>query len=172
MKDLVNGIIFIIFLFSIPVVFAEEYQDLGVKVETVADNLTIPWSIDWLPDGSIIFTERNGNVRIIENGKLLEEPLLSLGVGGVEGGMLGIAVDPKFEENNFIYLYYTYNEFLSTINKLVRFQFIDGVLTENKILLDGIPGGPFHDGGRIQFGPDGKLYITTGKQEIQNWLKI
>ena len=163
MKEIVNGIILIIFLFTVPVVFAEEYQDLGVKVETVADNLTVPWSIDWLPDGSVIFTERNGNVRIIENGKLLEEPLLSLGVGGVEGGMLGIAVDPKFEENNFIYLYYTYNEFLSTINKLVRFQFIDGVLTENKILLDGIPGGPFHDGGRIQFGPDGKLYITTGE---------
>ncbi len=163
MNGLLYGVIFIIFLFSIPVALAQEYHDLGVKVDIVADNLTIPWSIDWLPDGTVIFTERNGHIRIIENGTLLNEPILSLGVGGVEGGMLGIAVDPKFEENNFIYIYYTYNEFLSTINKLVRFQFTDGELTEDKILLDGIPGGPFHDGGRIQFGPDGKLYITTGE---------
>ena len=156
------GIVFVICAFTIPAVFAQEYQDLEVRVETVADNLTIPWSIDWLPDGTILFTERNGHLRIIQDGELLEEPLLSLGVGGVEGGMLGMAVDPKFEENNFIYIYYTYNEFLSTINKLVRFQLVDEMLTEDKILLDGIPGGPFHDGGRIQFGPDGKLYITTG----------
>ncbi|MCV0410441.1 sorbosone dehydrogenase family protein [Nitrosopumilus sp.] len=156
-------IIFVVILFSIPIAFAQEYPEIGVKVETVAENLTIPWSIDWLPDGTILFTERNGHLRVIQNGELLEDPLLSLGVGGVEGGMLGVAVDPDFEENNFIYLYYTYNEFLSTINKLVRFQLADGKLTEDKILLDGIPGGPFHDGGRIQFGPDGKLYITTGE---------
>ena len=162
MDVILKWIIFVI-LFTIPTAFGQEYQELGVKVETVADNLTIPWSIDWLPNENILFTERNGHLRIIQDGELLEEPLLSLGVGGVEGGMLGIAVDPKFEENNFIYLYYTYNEFLSTINKLVRFQFVDGVLTEDKVLLDGIPGGPVHDGGRIQFGPDGKLYITTGE---------
>ena len=155
-------IIFVIFLFTVNAAFAQEYRDLGIKVDIIADNLTIPWSIDWLPDGTILFTERNGHLRIIQNGELLEEPLLSLGVGGIEGGMLGITVDPEFKENNFIYLYYTYNEFLSTKNKLVRFQLVDGILTENKILLDGIPGGPFHDGGRIQFGPDGKLYITTG----------
>jgi glucose/arabinose dehydrogenase len=159
----VKEIIFAVILFSIPMAFAQEYPETGVKVETVAENLTIPWSIDWLPDGTILFTERNGHLRVIQNGELLEDPLLSLGVGGVEGGMLGVAVDPDFEENNFIYLYYTYNEFLSTTNKLARFQLVDGKLTEDKILLDGIPGGPFHDGGRIQFGPDGKLYITTGE---------
>ncbi len=131
------------------------------KIETVAENLTVPWSIDWLPDGTALFTERVGNLRAIQDG-IVQEPLLSLGVGGEEGGMLGLAVDPDFEENNFIYLYYTYNEFLSTLNKLVRYQLVDGMVTEDKVLLDGIPGGPYHDGGRIQFGPDGKLYITTG----------
>jgi len=93
----------------------------------------------------------------------LKEPLLSIDVGGVEGGLLGIVVDPNYAENKYIYLYYTYNEFLSTTNKLVRYQLSDGQITEDKILLDGIPGGPFHDGGRIKFGPDGKLYITTGE---------
>ena len=160
MKKLVLSLIL---LSSIPVAFAQEYPKLEVKIEVIADNLTIPWSIDWLPDGTILFTERNGNLRIIQHGILLEEPLLTLGVGGVEGGMLGITVDPKYSENNFIYIYYTYNELLSTYNKLVRYQFFDGVLVEDKILLDKIPGGPFHDGGRIQFGPDGKLYVTTGE---------
>ncbi|HEY5735666.1 MAG TPA: PQQ-dependent sugar dehydrogenase [Nitrosopumilus sp.] len=160
MKELVLSIIF---LSLIPVTFAQEYPELQVKVETIADNLTVPWSIDWLPDGTILFTERNGNLRIIQHGILLQEPLLSLNVGGFEGGMLGITVDPNYSENNYIYLYYTYNELLSTKNKLVRYQFLDGVLIEDRILIDDIPGGPFHDGGRIQFGPDKKLYVTTGE---------
>ena len=159
MKEIV--ILFVV-LSLIPLAFAQEYPELGVTVETVAEKLTIPWSIDWLPDGSILFTERNGNLRIIQD-NVLQEPLLSLGVAGVEGGLLGVTVDPDFENNNYIYLYYTYNEFLSTINKVVRYQLNDGKITEDKVLIDGIPGGPFHDGGRIQFGPDGKLYITTGE---------
>ena len=146
-----------------PTALAQEYPELGVRVEVVAKDLTVPWSMDWTPDGMIIFTERNGNLRIIQDGHLLQDPLLSLGVGGVEGGMLGVAVDPAYSENHFIYLYFTQNKFLSTTNKLVRYQLSDGVLTENKVLIEGIPGGPFHDGGRIQFGPDGKLYVTTGE---------
>jgi len=134
----------------------------GFRVETVAENLTIPWSIDWTPDGTALFTERNGNLRAIQNGELLQEPLLTLGVGAGEGGLLGVAVDPDFEQNNYIYLYYTYTEFTTTLNKVVRYQVNDGAVTEDKVLIDGIPGASYHDGGRIQFGPDGKLYITTG----------
>jgi glucose/arabinose dehydrogenase len=160
----VKEIIFAIILFMvIPAANAQEYPEIGVKVETVAENLTIPWSIDWVSDEIILFSERNGNLRMIQNGELQDEPLLSLGVGGVEGGMLGIAVDPNYSDNNYIYVYYTYNELISTTNKLVRYQLNNGIITEDKVLLDGIPGGPFHDGGRIQFGPDGKLYITTGE---------
>ena len=142
--------------------FAQEYPELGVKVDTIADNLRIPWSIDWAPDGTIFFTEREGDLRVIRDGKLQEKPLLSLRVGGVEGGLLGIAVDPNYSENHYIYLYYTYNELITTSNKVVRYQVVGKEIIEDKILVDGIPGGPFHDGGRIQFGPDGKLYITTG----------
>jgi len=157
-------ILFVIFIFSsIPFVFAQEYPDLGVKVETVAENLDIPWSIVWDPDGTIFFTERNGNVRIIQDGIVSEKPILSLDVGGGEGGLLGIALDPNYSENHYIYLYYSYQNFLSTENRVVRYFESNLTLSEDKVIIDKIPGGPFHDGGRIQFGPDGKLYITTGE---------
>ncbi len=149
---------------SSEIIQSDEQQQFisGYKIETVAENLTIPWSIDWLPDGTALFTERNGYLREIQNGKLVQEPLLSLGVGSGEGGLLGVAVDPQFEQNNYIYLYYTYNELVSISNKVVRYQLVNGEVTEDKVLIDGIPGASYHDGGRIQFGPDGKLYITTG----------
>ena len=149
-------------LLVVPAASAQEYPELGVMVETVAENLRIPWSIDWTPDGTALFTERGGDLRAIQDGVLVPEPLLSVEVSGVEGGLLGVAVDPDFGDNRYVYLYYTYNEFISTANKVVRYQFADGVVAEDMVLIDGIPGGPFHDGGRIQFGPDGKLYITTG----------
>jgi len=100
---LVKEIIFTAVLFSIiPVAFAQEYPELGVKVETIAENLTIPWSIDWTLDGTIFFTERNGNLRVIENGVLVNDPILSLSVGGVEGGMLGVTVDPNYSLELFV----------------------------------------------------------------------
>jgi len=154
---------FIIFFSSIPLAFSQEFPELGVKVEIVADNLDIPWAIDWAPDGTIFFTERNGNLKVIKDGIVLENPILTLDVGGVEGGLLGITLDPNFSENHYVYLYYTYNEFLSTQNKLVRYIESNLTLSEDKILLDEIPGGAFHDGGRIKFGPDEKLYVTTGE---------
>lgn len=156
-------VIFIVTIFSlVPFVFAQEYPDLGVKVETVAENLDIPWSIVWTPDGTIFFTERNGDLRVIQDGIVLEKPVLSLEVGGSEGGLLGIALDPNYSENHFIYLYYTYNNFLETKNKVVRYVESNLILSEDKVLIENIPGGPIHDGGRLKFGPDGKLYITTG----------
>ena len=161
-KKVIIGIM-VLFSLTIPTIFAQEYPELGVRVETVAENLTIPWSIAWTPDGKLFFTERTGNLRIIENGILEKEPVLSLGVGGVEGGLLGIAVDPDYSENNYIYIYYTYNEFLSSSNKVVRYIVDDKEVREDKILIDKIPAGPFHDGGRIEFGADKKLYITTGE---------
>lgn len=157
------GIIFgMIFLISVPNSFSQTFEEYGIKVETIADKLQIPWEMVFSPDGRIFFTERTGSLRVIENSKLNSEPIASFNVGGGEGGLLGVALDPNFKENHYVYLYQTYNEFLSTFNKVVRYKESDNKLGDEKILIDKIPGASYHDGGRIKFGPDGKLYITTG----------
>jgi len=138
-------------------VFADE-----IKVEVIAENLTIPWEIEFAKDGKIFFTERIGNLRVIENNILKQEPILKLDVSGGEGGLLGLALDPNFEENHYIYLYYTYSDFFSTYNKVVRYTESENELSEAFVLVDKIPGTSYHDGGRIKFGPDGMIYITTG----------
>ncbi len=162
MEKYVIFLVVFLSIFSMPGVFGQNYDQYGIHVETIADNLQIPWSMVFSPDGRIFFTERTGTVRVIEDGKLSPNPVASFSVGGGEGGLLGIALDPNFEENHFVYLYQTYNEFLSTFNKVVRYKETGNKLGDEKILIDKIPGASYHDGGRIKFGPDGKLYITTG----------
>ena len=174
----------IIFSLFLTIFFEISYaEESNYNVEIVAENLNIPWAIDFAPDGRIFFTERSGGettgttregtIRIIENGNLLDEPALTLTVERREGGVLGLALDPNFDENHYVYVYYTKKfapfpkDFLSEkFNRLSRFVEIDNKLENEKILIDKIPGSHTHDGGRISFGPDGKLYATTGDIKI------
>lgn len=139
------------------------------SISTVAENLEIPWGLVFLPDKSIMFTERPGRVRFIDSGGTLrQEPIVNISdvyaVG--EGGLLGIAVHPNFSRNHFIYLYYSYRENGADMeNKVVRYVFDGKKITDQKIIVDRIPGSSNHDGGRIKFGPDGYLYITTGDSQ-------
>jgi glucose/arabinose dehydrogenase len=159
-------VVFLVFAISIITigsfnnVSGQEFENY--KVETIAENLEIPWEIVFAPDGRIFFTERVGNLRLIEDGQLNPEPVTSIDVGIGEGGLLGLELDPNFEQNHYLYLYYTYFEFPFTYNKVVRYIEKDNVLDDGIILVDKIPGAAWHDGGRIKFGPDEKLYITTG----------
>ncbi len=146
----------------LPVESPPAYPGFGVRVETVAQDLTVPWSIDWLPDGTALFTERLGYLKLIQNGTTDPTALLLRQSTSLVGGMLGVAVDPNFEENNYIYLYRTYNEGDILLNKLVRYTLTDGRVANEYTVLDNIPGAVFENGGRIQFGPDWKIYITTG----------
>lgn len=135
------------------------------RVEVVARNLEIPWSLAFTPDGRLLFTERPGRVRVIENGRLREQPLAT--IPGVlhrgEGGLMGLALDPAFGQNHTLYLCYTYrNSTGGTSNRVVRYREEAGPLVEPKTLVDNVPGALFHNGCRLRFGADGKLYVTTG----------
>jgi glucose/arabinose dehydrogenase len=132
---------------------------------SVARNLEIPWALDFLPDGSIAFTERAGRVKLIDAREgLLPEPLLTIDevAHRGEGGLLGIAIHPNYSQNQFIYVYYTYQNGQGLANQVVRFRKQGRTLLDKKAIIDNIPGASRHNGGRIKFGPDGLLYITTG----------
>lgn len=135
------------------------------QTEVLAENLNVPWDIAFLPDGDILFTERNGNVKqLFFTTDKHVETIGSIDVKQVgESGLHGIALHPSFEANRYVYLYYTYsgNE-NNTLNRVSRFTYANGNLSDETIILDAIPGAMFHDGGRIRFGPDEFLYITTG----------
>ncbi len=137
------------------------------EVEIVATNLDVPWSMDFLPDGSLIFTERRGTINVLQNGTV-ERIGTVPSTSTAEGGFLGLAVHPEFEENNFVYLYYTYRiETGELYNKVVRARLTANTLTEERVIIDKIPGAQNHNGGRIKFGPEGLLYITTGDAQIR-----
>ena len=134
----------------------------------IADNLEIPWDIAFLPDGDIVATERNGTLsRIRKDGTRIHITQVGAHHRG-EGGLLGVAIHPLFEENNYIYLYSTQQIEQGTINRVERFTLHDTDLSNNKVIIDTIPGAIYHDGGRIDFGPDGYLYITTGDATTPN----
>ena len=133
------------------------------KVETVIPNLEIVWSIVWTPDGRMIFTERPGRVRVYENGKLRPEPLFT--VPDVEprgeSGLMSVALHPQFAANHLLYLSYAYNAGGQLV-RVVRYRETPAGFTDRKVIIENIPAAQFHAGCRLRFGPDGKLYITTG----------
>ena len=134
----------------------------GLRVETVAENLDTPWEVAFAPDGRIFVTERPGTVRVIEDGELREEPYARLGADELgEGGQLGLALDPNFEQNDTLYAYYTTEEPAGATNRIVRLVEKNGRAVKRETLLS-MPASSIHDGGRIAFGPDGKLYATIG----------
>ncbi len=151
-KILISPIILLILFLTYAVNSDNNYS-------TVIDNLTIPWAIDFLPDSTMIFTERTGSVKIKKNDSVKVIKTINVAHTG-EAGLLGIAVDPDFNQNRFVYVYYTYKNNGLT-NRVSRFYYSDSLLNEH-ILIDNIPGAKFHDGGRVKFGPDQLLYITTG----------
>lgn len=136
---------------------------VSFRVETVVGNLQVPWSIVWTPDGRMIFTERAGRVRVYERGKLQPEPLFT--VPDVEptgeSGLMSVALHPQFASNHLLYLSYAYKGDGQCV-RVVRYRETPNGLSERTIIIENIPAAQFHAGCRLRFGPDDKLYITTG----------
>jgi glucose/arabinose dehydrogenase len=141
-----------------------------MRVETVAENLEIVWSIRFAPDGRMFFTERPGRVRVIENGKLRIAPLFTVPDVELSGesGLMGMVLHPKFAENRFLYLACAYQANGKQAVKVVRYRETGETLTDAKTIIEMIPAARYHAGTRLGFGPDGKLYMTTGDATNQS----
>ncbi|MGM0439445.1 MAG: PQQ-dependent sugar dehydrogenase, partial [Patescibacteria group bacterium] len=129
--------------------------------EVIAQDLEIPWEIVFLSDQEMLVTQRPGKVLLIGEGEEYEiEEVRHVG----EGGLLGMDTHPNFEENGYLYLYMT----SESENKVDRYVFDGESLVFDQNIIDNIPANRFHNGGRIKFGPDGFLYITTGDAQNDN----
>jgi glucose/arabinose dehydrogenase len=126
-----------------------------------------PTALAFTPDGRMLVTTQGGRLRIVQNNALLATPALDL-TGRIcsnsERGLLGVAVDPQFAGNRFVYLYYTHNEFGACVNRVSRFVLgDDNAASGEVILLDRIHStAGNHNGGDLNFGKDGYLYVSVG----------
>ncbi len=141
----------------------EEASNNAIKPEVIAEELQIPWSI--AKSGKDFYiSERTGSIMRIgagereRQGVILAKNLSS----AAEAGLLGFVLAPDFAQSNEAFAYYTYDEEGDPNNRIVRLRLENGQWNEIAILLDRIPSGTFHHGGRLAIGPDGKLYATTG----------
>lgn len=136
---------------------------MEVRVETVVSDLQVPWSLAFAPDGRLFLSERPGRIRTVRAGILDPEPWATLSVRAVgEGGLMGLALSPTFDEEPWVYVCYTYTDRGQAQNRISRLREVDGRGADEQVILDGFPGAAIHNGCRLKFGPDGKLYATIG----------
>lgn len=132
-------------------------------VEIIAEGLQAPRSIDISKDGRIFISEKRGSIRIVDNGTLLTEPVGDIKAENIgDAGLLGLTLHPNFTQNHLFYVYYTYSNSTGLFNKVLMLKESNNRIIDSKTILDGIPGNDYRDGGRIKFGLDGKLYVSTG----------
>lgn len=134
------------------------------ETEIITTNLNVPWDII-RTSNEFFISERGGEiVQVDEDGDKTTMPLRldENVVHQGEGGLLGFVLDPDYATNQTAYVYHTYEDQGTRKNRVVQVKEIDGSWEEQSVLIDGIPGSNIHNGGRLEFGPDGKLYISTG----------
>lgn len=134
-------------------------EPVEVQFETLVTGLEVPWGLIFLPDGRALVTERDsGRVLAVDGqGDVQEVQQIPAGGSG-EGGLLGLALSPDYENDRYIYVYHSTGE----DNRVARFRLGE----QPKPILTGIPVNTYHDGGRIAFGPDSMLYVATGDAGI------
>jgi len=128
---------------------------------TVARGLEAPWGLAFLPDGSALVSERDSElIRLVTaDGDVRDVGRVDGVDGDAEGGLLGIALSPTYDEDSRLFAYLT----AGSQNVVARMTFDGERISDQRRIFEGIPAGPIHDGGRIGFGPDGFLYVGTGE---------
>ncbi|MEX0931325.1 MAG: PQQ-dependent sugar dehydrogenase [Candidatus Paceibacterota bacterium] len=139
-----------------------DIPEIEKEPKVILTNLTVPWDFVFLPDGGLLISERDGTLLYKDTEQELHEISIPETKQTGESGLLGIMLHPDFKENNLLYVYLTTETETGLINRVERYRFSNGELTQKEIILDRIPGARYHDGGRIAFGPDQMLYIATG----------
>jgi aldose sugar dehydrogenase len=137
----------------------------GLRVAgTVATGFTSPWGLAFLPDGDALVSERDtGKIkRVLGGGDVRTVGIVPGIFHGGEGGLLGIAVDPHFAQDRWLYAYFTADDG----NRIVRMRYAGRGLGKPSVLVHGIPSSPIHNGGRLTFGPDGTLWAGTGDASL------
>jgi aldose sugar dehydrogenase len=144
--------------------------EVRYTAEDVVTGVRVPWEIVFDPAGRMFLTERAGQVRVYENGKLQEAPYFTL--PGVlvrsETGLMGMCLHPDYKTNKFVYLSYGYKGDEGEDVRVVRFKDTGTTLEQDKVIVSGIGVSGNHSGCQIKFGPDGKLYISTGEMFEQH----
>lgn len=137
-----------------------------IKVETVARDLEWPWGLAFLPDGRMLVTEKPGRLRIVATDGVVSKPIA--GVPEVtalgQGGLLDVALDPAYAENNLVYLSYSEPGEGGSGTAVARGKLGDGRLENVEVIFRQKPkvSGSNHFGSRLAFSPDGKLFVTLG----------
>jgi glucose/arabinose dehydrogenase len=142
---------------------AETTIPISGDAEVIAKSLQIPWSIQKDRE-TFYITERPGTIAVIQNGVVQKEQVIFQKKlsSNPEAGLLGFILSPDFHKTGKAFGYYTYDENGRAWNRVVELIHLDREWTEANVLLDRIPSGQVHHGGRLKIGPDGLLYVTTG----------
>lgn len=147
---------------SIP--YQEVSNERDYAVVTWATGLDTPWGMVFIDDDTMLVTERGGTIRLIENGHVRQEPYITIDEvdEAGEGGLMGIDTHPEFPHVPYVFVMYT----SPVDNRIVRIVHDAETMTGSidTTILEGLDKARNHNGGRIKFGPDGYLYVTTGEQ--------